>query len=211
MSPDDPRHGTNAGHLAHIFDREAPCDPCREAHNLVRRNLWRKKYARRVDRLYVDATGTVRRIRALQALGWRYRDIDEAAGRGGRNWAHNLTTQARVHLDTAELVEAVYDRLSMTPGPSDRVRKHAQKMRWAPPLAWDDIDHDEAPRLGGPSVDLDPVVVERLLAGERIRSTPAEKAEAMRRWTASGRSEKALCDIHGWRAGRYNTRREDAA
>lgn len=211
MSPDDPRHGSNAGHLAHIFAGQDPCDPCREAHNKARRNLWRKRYLRRVERLYIDATGTVRRIRALQALGWRYRDIDEAAGYGGRNWAHNLTTQGRVHLDTAEKVDLVYRRLGMTPGPSDRVRRHALKMGWPPPLAWDDIDTDEQPDFGGHDDQIDPVVVDRLLAGERLPSSQAEKVEAMRRWLAQGRSEKSLCDAHGWKYGRYVTREAGAA
>ena len=87
-------------------------------------------------------------------------------------------------------------------------------MGYAPPLAWDDIDDPtEMPRGLVNSRDddgIDPVVVDRLLAGERVRSTNAEKVEAMRRWTREGGSEKALCDMHGWRAGRYVTR-EDAA
>lgn len=29
MTPDDPRHGKNAGYLAHYADGETPCDPCR--------------------------------------------------------------------------------------------------------------------------------------------------------------------------------------
>lgn len=31
MSPDDPRHGTNAGCVAHWRDGGRPCDPCRDA------------------------------------------------------------------------------------------------------------------------------------------------------------------------------------
>ena len=110
MSPDDRRHGTNGGYLQHIFDRETACDDCREAHNKARRNLWRKRYVRGVDRLYIDATGTHRRIRALMALGWRYRDIDRLAGHEDATraaWAHNLMQQRRVHIDTAERVDDI--------------------------------------------------------------------------------------------------------
>lgn len=31
MSPDDPRHGTEAGYRAHYTHLEKPCPPCREA------------------------------------------------------------------------------------------------------------------------------------------------------------------------------------
>lgn len=32
MTPDDPRHGTRAGYLAHRKHHQDPCDPCRQAH-----------------------------------------------------------------------------------------------------------------------------------------------------------------------------------
>jgi hypothetical protein len=64
--------------------------------------------------------------------------------------------------------------------------------------------------LRRPSDAVDPVVVERLLAGEQVESTRAEKDAAMRRWKAMGRSEASLCKLHGWHEGRYG-RGEDAA
>lgn len=215
MSPDDPRHGTNAGYLQHIFAKESACDPCREAHSEARRNLWRKRYVRGVDRLYIDATGTIRRIRALMALGWRYRDIDNLAGyqTSRASWAHNLVVQQRVHIDTAERVARIYDELSMSRGPSNRLRNLAAKNGWAPPLAWDDIDDPaEQPKLGGNRDDqIDRVIVDRLLAGERVASSSAEKVEAMRRWLATGGSERSLCRMHGWKDGRYVEREDGAA
>lgn len=216
MSPDDPRHGTNAGYLQHVFAHETACQPCRLAHNEARRNVWRKRYAKRVDRLYIDALGSIRRIRALMAIGWRLADIDEAAGYTARraNWAHNITSQGRVHVDTAEKVARVYDRLCMTPGPSDRLRAMSARSGWAPPLAWDNIDDPlEQPRglkSDRDQTSVDPVVVERLLSGVRTPSTRAEKVEALRRWLRSGRSEKALCRMHGWREGRYVTRDDES-
>jgi hypothetical protein len=213
VSPDDPRHGTNGGYLQHVFDKESACTPCRDAHNEARRNLWRKRYVRGVDRLYIDATGTIRRIRALMALGWRYSDIDVRAGHAASRatWAHNLVTQERVHIDTAEQVARIYDELSMKPGPSVRLRNLALKRGWAPPLAWDDIDNDVAPNLGGIDDEIDAVVVERLVAGRRIPSTHAEKLEAMRRWLAAGGSERSFCILHGWKTGRYVSHEEGAA
>lgn len=32
MSPDDPRHGTHRGYIAHTKDGEEPCGPCRDGH-----------------------------------------------------------------------------------------------------------------------------------------------------------------------------------
>lgn len=58
---------------------------------------------------------------------------------------------------------------------------------------------------------VDRVVVERLLKGETVRSRKAERDEAMRRWLAAGGSERALCEVHGWRHGRYGTREEGEA
>lgn len=55
-----------------------------------------------------------------------------------------------------------------------------------------------------------PSTVERLLAGDRIESTRAEKVEAMRRWLANGGSQRELCRIHGWAENRYVTKREAA-
>lgn len=55
--------------------------------------------------------------------------------------------------------------------------------------------------------DIDPVIVDRLLLLQRVPdSTRAEKCEAMRRWLASGGTEKALCDAHGWGSSRYVAR-----
>jgi hypothetical protein len=205
--------GTNGGYLVHVFAKESACDPCREAHNTAHRNLRSKRYLRGVDRLYIDSTGSIRRIRALMALGWRYSDIDTAAGYATvrPTWAHNIVTQAMVHIDTAEKVDEVYRQLGMTLGPSSRVRGLAAGRGWAPPLAWDDIDNDDAPNLGGTDDDIDPVVVDRLVAGHRTPSTNAEKCEAMRRWLAMGKSEASLCMAHGWRDGRYIERQDGAA
>lgn len=54
-------------------------------------------------------------------------------------------------------------------------------------------------------------VVERLLDGEHVDSTPAEKTEALRRWLETGGSERAFCRMHGWKHGRYTPKREREA
>jgi hypothetical protein len=74
----------------------------------------------------------------------------------------------------------------MTPVPSGcsatRARTEAEARGWAAPLAWNNIDTDERPHGDRTSKhDVDPVVVERVLAGERLRMTAAERTEVVRR------------------------------
>jgi hypothetical protein len=76
----------------------------------------------------------------------------------------------------ARQVAALYDDLSMTPPPetnqreriaASRSRNFARQRGWAPPLAWDDIDNDEAPAtVDAPpprEADVDHAVVQRFL------------------------------------------------
>jgi hypothetical protein len=88
----------------------------------------------------VDATGTVRRVRALLALGWRHKDLKAATGLATNVLAHR--SGGMVHRDTAATVAAVYDELSMRLGPSATNRTRAATNGYAPPLAWDDHDLD---------------------------------------------------------------------
>lgn len=147
MRADDERHGSNAGYVA-----GCRLDCCKVAHATYRRRLRARRYLAGVDRFKVDATGTVRRIRALQALGWRFVDIEAAMGRTVKNTpnctaVHNLIGQRAVHISTAREVDAAYQALSMTLGPSKRLRAIGRKRGWVTPLAWDDIDDPaEVPR-----------------------------------------------------------------
>ena len=146
MLPDDPRHGTNAGYQAHHKHRVTPCQPCRDAHAAQHQAFKARKYLQRLDALCVDPRPTQRRIRALQAIGWRLSDIDRLLGGPGvSNGVWNMLQQPTVHVDTAARVAALYDWLHMRPGPSERTRALAVMRGWAPPLAWDDIDNDEHP------------------------------------------------------------------
>ena len=50
---------------------------------------------------------------------------------------------------------------------------------------------------------IDEAAITRVLAGEVIPTTTAERRLIMRRWIEAGNSEKSLCDRMGWRQGRY--------
>lgn len=210
MSPDDPRHGTTRGYHAGCHDL------------CCRRAMAKYEKSGRLARLNggraVPALGYQRRVQALMRLGWTSPDIARAAGWPHRNYVLRVINGQKgkpttwLERKTADALAAAYDQLSMvTPEMTPtraRTKARATRLGYAPPLAWDDIDRDDAPTLGGDDDQIDDVVVDRLVAGIRLPSTRAEKVEAMRRWVALGRSQASLCAVHGWQQGRYIERPE---
>lgn len=142
MDADDPRHGTEAGCREHYRQGTSPCAPCLDAHR--RRNTLRLLYPHKCP-----ALGSQRRIQALQAIGYgRDRIAQEMGYSDGGSIAYLMQADSLL-VTTAAKVAEVYDRLSMVvpigAGPS-RARTWARRHRYAPPLAWDDIDDpDEQP------------------------------------------------------------------
>ena len=192
---------------------------CREAARLYQK---RRVYdAERGLSRKVNSIGLRRRIQALNCLGWSNYAIAAQAG-VGREQIRQWCLRDTVYRGSHDKVAAVYEALSMTLPPErvrfermdvTRTRNRARRLGFVPPLAWDNIDDPtERPKLGNAPKrrdEVDEVNVQRLLDGQRVTSTKAEKDEAMRRWKAAGRSEKSLCDMHGWHDARYG--REDAA
>lgn len=182
MAPDDPRHGVNAGYMAGC---RGAC--CKKAHAEYRRGLRARQYIARGP-MTIPALGTQRRIRALQAIGWRITDIAEALDLGVHRgvcaplW--QLMNREHTTRNTAERVNALYEQWSMTPGPAFvRNRGMSERKGYLPPLAWDDIDDPaEQPRRGTNHTckdDVDPVVVDRVLSGDRLHMTTAERREVV--------------------------------
>lgn len=102
---------------------------------------------------YVGGLGATRRLQALSALGYSVADIVAATGLPQatvsviRSGAHT-----RVRPSTDATIREVYERLSMrlpTARASSvtQARAYARRRRWAPPLAYEDIDDPrETPR-----------------------------------------------------------------
>lgn len=90
---------------------------------------------------FVPATGAIRRIRALLALGHTYTTIAEAAGVDVRIEARS--DRGYVRTATYAAVCRAYEVLSMTPGTNAHVRSLARGLGYPPPLAWDDDDLDD--------------------------------------------------------------------
>lgn len=111
--------------------------------DIVRRQE-RQQQRQRNLRGRIDAIGTRRRLQALSAIGWTQTHLADELEVSVQS-LHQLATDERrtVTAVTAERVRELYDRLSMTPGPSAMARTTAKRNGWAPPLAWDDDTIDD--------------------------------------------------------------------
>lgn len=200
MTPDDPRHGTVAGYVAGCREQS-----CRAA-------KWAYEKRRRLDTHFgrnrtCDVEPARRRIQALMAIGWTQFDIGRAAGwKCGDNISQiNRPGYERITGTSMARVEKAYRLLSMTPGPSDRMRKLSRTWGYHPPLAWDNIDDlNEQPHTGEPDTkQIDEVVVLRAMSGRPVKATKAERLEIIRRWQHAGRPtvelERILPTANVWR------------
>jgi hypothetical protein len=125
------------------------CDECREF--AAQYEFWRQGQISAGRALRVSAVGSIRRIHALQRLGWSRFAIGAAAGYSER-WADAITRQTRVSPRTAAKVAEVYDAMCMqvpcpvTPAQRTavtRAKNYAERQGWAAPLDWDDDEIDK--------------------------------------------------------------------
>jgi hypothetical protein len=149
VSDNDPRHGTTAGYIAGC--RSVCCWRAKQRYDKRRR--WEALQGKPRK---VSSVGAVRRVRALQALGWSVPRIAAETGLNHRQ-IYSLHRYPTVYLRTHKVIADVYERLAMRFPPerttserhsATKTRRHAQRNGWPPPLAWDDIDTDPAPNLG---------------------------------------------------------------
>jgi hypothetical protein len=156
----------------------------------------------------VDATGTVRRLQALTALGYTQEAVLARLGVSG--WGHCLWSGRRrlVNAATARRVERLYEELCMTPAPpspgATRARNTAARRGYPPPLAWDDIDDPDA----RPYVP--PTVVRPLTSAGR-RAVPHDFAEVVADHRALGRSDDAIAAALGLKLDTLQMRLRRAA
>jgi hypothetical protein len=150
----------------------------------------------------VRSLGTVRRLRALVAIGWTNGQIAEAFNLPRRLVCELLDdVHSKVEQPLARYVALRYERLSGTyrEGPiAEAMRAHAKNLGWPSTLAWHDIDIDDSQaraRGSAWSKDIDEEMVElavsgQLPAGEKLRQCDAR--EAVRRMLALN---MRTCDI----------------
>ena len=154
----------------------------------------------------VPSVGAVRRVQALMALGWRKADLEAEGVPTGQ-----LVTRSRdlISVEGWRQVRDVYDRLSMTLGPSQAARDRAAARGYHPPLAWDDdtIDDPRAtPQRGEPvEASVDWVAVDRVVASGSARArcdtdlqlTQDERVAAIRRLSTRGSSDREIAEAIG--------------
>lgn len=167
------------------------------------------------------AYSAARRLQALVALGHPQRQLAEQLGVMESYlsmFINNTRGWQQISKELWQQISELYEHMSARPGHSTAARNRAAAKGWPPPLAWDDIDDPEAKPAGkrrshkAKPMAVDESRVLRFLSGEdTISVNRAEKEEIMRRWLASGRSERELCKRMGWREGRYTVRRDGAA
>lgn len=125
--------------------------------DVMRRSVAQRVLAVRLvvsESLPVDATGSVRRVRALYAAGWMQQAIADAAGLDKSTVSDLLAGRpVTVRAGTARAVRGAFTALEMRVAPEGlgavRARNRAGREGWAPPLAWGaDID-DPAGRPRG--------------------------------------------------------------
>jgi len=214
MQPDDPRHGTVAGAIAHRRAGVPKCDECKKASADYERRRYCDTYLGKPRK--VPAIGSLRRVQALYRIDWPGAELSKRLGVKDRSALNRLFYRSETcTAQTAERIRRLYDELSMIPGPSRVTALRAQRSGYAPPFAWDNIDDpDEKPRGHVATTrsrlrahtDVDPARVQRILGGDWAlagEATKAEKREVCRRWCALGGALNDLERLTGWQGNRY--------
>jgi hypothetical protein len=144
----------------------------------------------------IPAVGTVRRLQALNRIGWHSWELMERMGKHGR-YSTQLFNAKTVEVCTFEKVRDLYDELwNQTPPDTvggRRAKLRAERKGWPPPMMWDDIDNDEGPAVVEVerfAERLDWDVVDDALAGHKPNLSPPERREVITRlnnayWSAT--------------------------
>ena len=80
-------------------------------------------------------------------------------------------------------------------GSYSRTLGHAKRMKWVPPLAWDDIDADESPAVVEDDEIVDEFAIESALMGHDIKLTNTERRVAALRLLSQGKSTGQVAEI----------------
>lgn len=122
----------------------------------------------------VSSLGSVRRIRALYALGHYQYEIAALTGLS-RDCISDLAAGQWLSLsmDRDRSIRRAYDVLGMRVGASWKTRRWAEERGWAPPLAWDEETIDDPKALpqmdaAAPRRTEGADVVDRFLLGESV-------------------------------------------
>jgi hypothetical protein len=174
--------------------------------------------------VFLPARGTVRRLRALVAIGHPGPELAAALGVSpNRVWELTAMRYQQVSVPTASAVGTLFDRLWDVPGSSPRSVEYARRAGWPPPMWWDDIDTDPEPTSPGaklPAATVKERAVVRACSGtvEPFRLRQVDRDEALRRLAATrtpaaeiarrlGVSKRKVARVRAELAGRATPKR----
>ena len=154
---------------------------------------------------HVPRVGAARRVQALLAMGWPHHALGAA---GIVNSAQIIGASGDlITVQRWRQVRDVYDRLSMTPGPSPETRGWAAKLGYAPPLAWDEEGIDDPTAMPGHDATtpgredcvIDEVAVARAAAsvGASGSLTATERTAVLRVMASRGASDAQIAEHLG--------------
>lgn len=140
------------------------------------------------DRGRIDATGYLRRMRALVALGFSRPYLCSRLNVAYHNFriddAHTHVYGA-THRAAAALYDELWDKdpaaCGVHPVSVGRAQRYAARRGWVPPLAWDDDTIDDpaaTPDLGEQSRRQDAIVEDAAFVASTMRDPDAEKIAA---------------------------------
>lgn len=125
-------------------------------------------------RSYVNAIGTVRRGRALIAIGHPLNAIAGGCGMTKTALGHVINYgHGRITARHATAVAALYDRWSNQPGTNTRARNRAAAAGWKDPLWWEDMGHIDDPTF-------DPATAEESLSRNELGAIRRAEVEHLR-------------------------------
>ncbi|NKT91703.1 hypothetical protein GS854_01650 [Rhodococcus hoagii] len=135
---------------------------------------------------WVPTVGALRRLRALQAIGWTSGKLGELLG---MQQTHVVQLQHHTWMSRErwQQITDLYERLSVTPGPSSITRKRAAAKGWLNPFEWEGYDIDD-PRVTPPR--------SARTAADRSGAR-ADRLEQVAELTAQGLSAGAIADQLG--------------
>ena len=185
------------------------CEPCRTAdRRWIKERELRRLRGIEVPNEWVLAVGTQRRLRALMWMGHSGAYLAKRLGITAGSFTPLINdAHEYVYRGRAKEVEALFRELWDKQGPSSFTRLRAQRLRWASPLMWDNIDDpDEEPTPGIPMLGaIRPKDVMALLDAGMDREQIGEKLGLTREAVSE------LIEMHRAKVRRRNYRQRQLA
>ena len=125
------------------------CEECPKNISRASCERSRKRRLRAGKNATISARGVMRRLQALAAIGYSTGLISKSTGISEMNLTYmRIGKKPLIFASTHVKVDKFYQEHKWKPLKgmyADRTRANARDRDWAPPVAWGNIDRDEAP------------------------------------------------------------------